>query len=166
MIKQHLILLQRHPVLKVRVVNFFLMTLFDIVMLKCSWKRPTRLAHITQTKRCSSQICNWTINILGETDECWLQLEDTGYSKLTNCNYLEWTIFVETATLFGHSPPTNCSLAGQRMKISINLIKENNLLYIQIARHPSLNKRKDLINFLHVRLKIRLFVYIESVVSK
>ena len=75
------------------------------------------------------------------TDERWLQLDDIVRSKLTNSgrlserlNCLESTISAETATLFGHSPPTSHNLAGQihRTKISINLIKEKNLLLAQI----------------------------------
>ena len=71
------------------------------------------------------------------TDERWLQLDDIVRSKLTNSgrlserlNCLESTISAETATLFGHSPPTSHNLAGQirRTKISKNLIKKNNLL--------------------------------------
>ena len=48
------------------------------------------------------------------TNECWLQLDNTGLSKLTNTgtlseslNHLESTMFAEAATLFGHSPPPN-----------------------------------------------------------
>ena len=75
------------------------------------------------------------------TDECWLQLDHTGHSKLTNTgtlserlNHLESTVLAEAATLFGHSPPPNRNLAGQscRTKLSINLIKEKNLLLAQI----------------------------------
>ena len=74
------------------------------------------------------------------TDERWLQLDDIVRSKLTNSgrlserlNCLESTISAETATLFGHSPPTSHNLAGQirRTKISINLFKEKNLLLAQ-----------------------------------
>ena len=98
-------------------------------------------------------------------DEHWLQLDDTVHSKLTNTgtlserlNHLESTIFAEAATLFGHSPPPNRNLAGQscRTELSINLIKENNLLLAQI-KLSSLPEPKIALNhlLLHVRSKIR-----------
>ena len=73
------------------------------------------------------------------TDGRWLQLDDTVHSKLTNIgtserlNHLESTIFAE-AGLFGHSPKLNWNLACQRYRtiLSINLIKERNLLLAQI----------------------------------
>ena len=75
------------------------------------------------------------------TDERWLQLDDIFRSKLTNSgrlserlNCLESTVSAEAATLFGHSPPTNHNLAGQihRTELSVNLMKEKNLLVAQI----------------------------------
>ena len=87
------------------------------------------------------------------TDECWLQLDDTVHSKLTNTgtlserlNRLESTIFAEAATLFGHPPPPNRNLAGQsrRTKLSVNLIKENDLLLAQIKTSPFLEQKKAL----------------------
>ena len=99
------------------------------------------------------------------TDERWLQLDDTVHRKLTNTGTLserlkrlESTIFVEAATLFGHLPPPNRNLAGQsrRTKLSINLIKEKNLLPAQIKSSPFLQQKKALDHLLlHVRSKIR-----------
>ena len=95
----------------------------------------------------------------------WLQLDDTGHSKLTNTgtlserlNHLEWTIFAEAATLFGHSPPPKQNLAGQshRTKLSINLIKEKNLWLAQIKSSFLPQQRIALDHLLlHVRSKIR-----------
>ena len=74
-------------------------------------------------------------------DECWLQMDDNVHSKLTNSgtlserlNHLESTIFAEAANLFGYSPPPNHNLASEswKTKLSINLIKEKNLLLAQI----------------------------------
>ena len=87
------------------------------------------------------------------------------HSKLTNTGTLserlkslESTIFAEAATLFGHSPPPNWNLAGQscRKTLSINLIKEKNLLLAQI-KSSSLPEQKIALDhlLLHVRSKIR-----------
>ena len=94
-----------------------------------------------------------------------MQLDDTVHRKLTNSGilserlkYLESTIFAEAATLFGHSPPPNRNLAGpsRRTKLSINLIKEKNLLLAQIKSSPFLEQKKALDHLLlHVRSKIR-----------
>ena len=74
-------------------------------------------------------------------DEHWAQLDDIVYSKLKNCNslteqldLLQNTIYDEAASIFGHSQATNRSLARQskRTKLSIQLIKEKNLLTAQI----------------------------------
>ena len=89
-----------------------------------------------------------------------MQLDDTVHSKLTNfgtsserLNRPESTIFAEAATLFSHSPPPNCNLAGQscRTKLLLNVIKEKNLLLAQI-KSLSLPEQNHL---LHVRSKIR-----------
>ena len=75
------------------------------------------------------------------TDERSLQLDDIFRSKLTNSGRLserliclESTISAEAATLFGHSPPTNHNLVGQihRTELSVNLMKEKNLLLAQL----------------------------------
>ena len=98
-------------------------------------------------------------------NEHWLQLDDTVHNKLTNTgtlserlNHLESTIFAEAATLFGHSPPPKQNLAGQshRTKLSINLIKEKNLLLAQIKSSflPQQQIALDHL-LLHVRSKIR-----------
>ena len=74
-------------------------------------------------------------------DEHWAQLDDVVYSKLKSCNslteqldLLQNTIYDEAASIFGHSQATNRSLARQskRTKLSIQLIKEKNLLTAQI----------------------------------
>ena len=73
-------------------------------------------------------------------DERWAQLDDIVYRKLNNCNSLtEWldllqnTIYNEAANIFGHSQSPKRNLAGQsrRTKLSIQLIKEKNLLTAQ-----------------------------------
>ena len=99
------------------------------------------------------------------TDERWLHLDDTVYSKLTNTvtlserlNHLESTIFAEAATMFGHSPLPYRNLAGQsrRTKLSINLIKEKNILLAQINSSPFPEKKKALDHLLlHIRSRIR-----------
>ena len=95
------------------------------------------------------------------TNECWLQLDDTGLTKLTNTgtlseslNHLKSTMFAEAATLFGHSPPPNQNFAVQSCTIS--LIKEKNLLLAQI-KSSSFPKQKIALDhlFLHVKSKIR-----------
>ena len=74
-------------------------------------------------------------------DERWIQLDDIVYSKLKNCNslterldLLQNTIYNEAGNIFGHSHPPKRNLAGQsrRTKLSIQLIKEKNLLTAKI----------------------------------
>ena len=74
-------------------------------------------------------------------DEHWTQLDDIVSSKLINCNSLsEWldflqnTIYNEAANIFGYSQLPKRNLAGQsrRTKLSIQLIKEKNMLMAQI----------------------------------
>ena len=74
-------------------------------------------------------------------DECWAQLDDAVSSKLKNCNslterldLLQNSIYNEAANIFGHCQPCKRNLAGQsrRTKLSIQLIKEKNLLTAQI----------------------------------
>ena len=74
-------------------------------------------------------------------DERWAQLDDIVSSKLKNCNslterldLLQNEIYHEVANIFGHSQPPKRNLARQsrRTKLSIQLIKENNLLTAQI----------------------------------
>ena len=74
-------------------------------------------------------------------DERWVQLDDIVSSKLKNCNslterldLLQNAIYNEAANIFGHSQPPKRNLAGQskRTKLSIQLIKEKNLLTAQI----------------------------------
>ena len=93
-----------------------------------------------------------------------MQLDDTVYSKLTKTwtlserlNLLESTIFAEAVDLFGHSPPPNQNLAGQscRTKLSINVIKEKNLLLAQIKSSSLSEQKTALDHLLHVRSKIR-----------
>ena len=75
-------------------------------------------------------------------DKCWAQLDDVVSSKLKSCNslterldLLQNTIYNEAANIFGHSQPPKRNLAGQsrRTKLSIQLIKEKNLLTAQIS---------------------------------
>ena len=74
-------------------------------------------------------------------DERWAQLDDVVSSKLKNCNslterldLLQNSIYNEAASIFGHSQPCKRNLAGhsRRTKLSIQLIKEKNLLTAQI----------------------------------
>ena len=74
-------------------------------------------------------------------DERWAQLDDIVSSKLKNCNslterldLLQNEVYHEVANIFGHSQPSKRNLARQsrRTKLSIQLIKENNLLTAQI----------------------------------
>ena len=71
----------------------------------------------------------------------WTQLYDVSY-KLKNCNslterpdLLQNVIYNEAANIFGHSQPPKRNLAEQsrRTKLSIQLIKEKNLLTAQIS---------------------------------
>ena len=75
------------------------------------------------------------------SDERWAQLDDVVSSKLKICNslterldLLQNTIYNEAASIFGHCHPRKRNLAGQsrRTKLSIQLIKEKNLLTAQI----------------------------------
>ena len=74
-------------------------------------------------------------------DEHWAQLDFIVYSKLKNCNSLteqlvplQNAVYNEAANIFDHSQPPKRNAAGQsrRSKLSIGLIKENNLLAAQI----------------------------------
>ena len=74
-------------------------------------------------------------------DERCAQLDDIVYSKLKNCNsfterldLLQNTTYNEAANIFGSSQPPKRNLAGQsrRTKLSIQLIKEKNLLTAKI----------------------------------
>ena len=74
-------------------------------------------------------------------NEHWAQLDDIVSSKLINCNSLsEWldllqnTIYNEAANIFGYSQLPKRNLAGQsrRTKLSIQLIKEKNMLLAEI----------------------------------
>ena len=60
--------------------------------------------------------------------------------------------------LLGHSPPSNRNLAGQsrRTKLSINLIKEKNLVLVQ-RKSSSLTEQKIALDhlLLHVMSKMR-----------
>ena len=74
-------------------------------------------------------------------DENWAQLDDVVSSKLKNCNslteqldLLQNAIYNEAVSIFRHSQPPKRNLARQsrRTKLSIQLIKEKNLLTTQI----------------------------------
>ena len=104
------------------------------------------------------------------TDDCWLQLDDSVHSKLTNSvtlferlNRLESAIFAEAATLFGHSPNHNLPGQSGRTKLSINLIKEKNLLLATI-KSSSLPEQKIALDhlLLHVRSKVRSLRKVEK----
>ena len=75
-------------------------------------------------------------------DERWAQLDDVVSSKLKSYNslteqldHLQNTIYNEAANIFGHSQPPTRNLArkSRRTKLSIQLIKEKNLLTAQIS---------------------------------
>ena len=79
-------------------------------------------------------------------DEHWAQLDDVVSSKLQKCNslserldLLQNTIYNEAANIFGHYHPHKRNLARQsrRTKLSIQLIKEKNLLTAQIKNYFS-----------------------------
>ena len=99
-------------------------------------------SHLTKEKKLLEGFSVETPIAWGKAnDERWVQLDDIVYSKLKNCNSLtEWldllqnTIYNEAANIFGHSHPPKRNLARQsrRTKLSIQLIKEKNLLTAQI----------------------------------
>ena len=101
----------------------------------------TASSHLTKEKRLLKGFSVKTPIAWGKAnDERWAQLDDIVYSKLKNCNSLtEWldllqnTIYNEAANIFGHFQPPKRNLAGQsrRIKLSIQLIKEKNLLTAQ-----------------------------------
>ena len=101
----------------------------------------TASSHLTKEKRLLKGFSVKTPIAWGKAnDERWAQLDDIVYSKLKNCNSLtEWldllqnTIYNEVANIFGHFQPPKRNLAGQsrRIKLSIQLIKEKNLLTAQ-----------------------------------
>ena len=77
-------------------------------------------------------------------------MDDTIHSKLTKSatsseklKCLKSTIIAEAAILFAQLPPSNRNLAGQSLstKLSINLIKEKNLLLAQITSSPLSEQR-------------------------
>ena len=71
-------------------------------------KNPTRLAHLIQTKRCSSEMPVKPPIVWGKlTADCWLQLDNTVHSKLTNSGtlserliHLESTILLKLLSCF------------------------------------------------------------------
>ena len=98
-------------------------------------------------------------------DERWAQLDDVVSSKLKKCNslterldLLQNTIYNEAASIFGHCHPLKRNLAGQsrRTKLSIQLIKEKNLLTAQIKTIFLPDQRTALEQLLaNVKYKIR-----------
>ena len=102
----------------------------------------TTSSHLTKEKKLLEGFSMKTPIAWGKAnDERWIQLDDIVYSKLKNCNslterldLLQNTIYNEAGNIFGHSHPPKRNLAGQsrRTKLSIQLIKEKNLLTAQI----------------------------------
>ena len=102
----------------------------------------TTSSHLTKEKKLLEGFNVKTLIAWGKAnDERWVQLDDIVYSKLKNCNslterldLLQTTICNEATNIFGHSHPPKRNLAGQsrRTKLSIQLIKEKNLLTAQI----------------------------------
>ena len=102
----------------------------------------TTSSHLTKEKKLVEGFSVKTPIAWGKAnDERWVQLDDIVYRKLKNCNSLtEWldlqqnTIYNEAANIFGHSRPPKRNLSGQsrRTKVSIQLIKEKNLLTAKI----------------------------------
>ena len=98
-------------------------------------------------------------------DECWAQMDDVIPSRLKSFNslteildLLQNTICNEVANIFGHSQPPKRYLAGQirRTKLSMHLIKEKNLLTIQISTNFLPDQPTALEQFLtDVKNKIR-----------
>ena len=98
-----------------------------------------------------STSCKSVVSTTAHVKDCKVVLEDISSSrdavklkmlnKLKNCNSLterldlqQNAIYNEAANLFGHSQPTkrNLCLQSRRTKLSIQLIKEKNLLTAQI----------------------------------
>ena len=98
-------------------------------------------------------------------DERWAKLDDVVSSKLKKCNslterldLLQNTIYNEAASTFGHCHSHKRNLAGQsrRTKLSIQLIKEKNLLTAQIKTIFLPDQRTALEQLLaNVKYKIR-----------
>ena len=103
----------------------------------------TTSSHLTKEERLLEGLSMKTPIAWGKAnDKHWAQLDDVVSSKLKTCNslterldLLQNTIYNEAANIFGHSQPTKRNLAGQsrRTKLSIQLIKEKNLLTAQIS---------------------------------
>ena len=102
----------------------------------------TTSSHLTKEKKLLEGFSMKTPLAWGRAnDERWVQLDDIAYSKLKNCNslterldLLQNTFYNEAASIFGPSHPPKRNLLGQsrRSKLSIQLIKEKNLLTAQI----------------------------------
>ena len=103
----------------------------------------TASLHLTKEERLLEGLSMKTPIAWGKAnDKHWAQLDDVVSSKLKSCNslterldLLQNTIYNEAANIFGHSQPPKRNLAGQsrRTKLSIQLIKEKNLLTAQIS---------------------------------
>ena len=100
----------------------------------------TASLHLTKEERLLEGLSMKTPIAWGKANgKHWAQLYDVSY-KLKNCNSLrerpdlQNVIYNEAANIFGHSQPPKRNLAGQsrRSKLSIQLIKEKNLLTAQI----------------------------------
>ena len=99
----------------------------------------TTSSHLIKEERLLEGLSVKTLIVWGKgNDECWALLDDV-VSK--NCNslterlgLLQNTMYNEAANIFGHSQPYKRNLAGKsrRTKLSIQLIKEKNLLMAQI----------------------------------
>ena len=102
----------------------------------------TTSSHLIKEERLLEDLSMKTPIAWGKAnDEHWAQLDDVASSKLKKYNslterldLLQNTIYNEAANIFGHYHPRKRNLAGQsrRTKLSIQLIKEKNLLTAQI----------------------------------
>ena len=112
-------------------------------MLKTSQESThTTSSHLTKKKETPCGLERENTNSLGRSKyDCWAQLDVIVSSKLINCNLLterldlqQNVVYSEAANIFGHSQLAKRNLTRQsrRTKLTIQLIKEKNMLMAHI----------------------------------
>ena len=112
-------------------------------MLKTSQESThTTSSHLTKKKETPCGLECENTNSLGQSKyDCWAQLDVIVSSKLINCNSLterldlqQNVVYNEAANIFGHSQLAKRNLTRQsrRTKLTIQLIKEKNMLMAHI----------------------------------
>ena len=100
--------------------------------------------HFTEEDRILEDSSVKILTVWGKVnDERWTQLDDVVTSKLKKCNslterldILQNSTYNEQANIFGYSklPKRNLVRESRRTKLSIQLIKENDLLMLHASK--------------------------------